>query len=144
MRFCAGDGAQQVLRLWIALAGVAVTAVVAMLAGLITPWLLIGCGMVGAATLFLFLWYPARFARSLQGHFDGGAIRAEMGVLWRRQLFIPMDALRTFEIWGTPIQRKWKCRCLILRFAGGSTILPLLSEADAFYLAKLLEEAEEG
>lgn len=144
MRFCAGDGAQHVLRLWIALAGIAVTALVAVLAGLLTPWLLIACGLVGAATLFLFLWYPSRYSRSMQGHFDGGAIRAEMGVLWRRQIFIPMDALRTFEIWDTPLQRKCKCRSLILRFAGGSTILPLLSEANAYYLAKLLEEAEEG
>lgn len=67
-----------------------------------------------------------------------------MGVLWRRQIFVPMQALRTFETWQTPIQRLFHCRTLILRFAGGAAILPLLPDPDALMLTRMLEECEEG
>ncbi len=144
MTFQAGEGARRVLRLWIALAGVLASGLTGLLAGLLTPWLLLLTALVSVLTVFLFLWYPQRYAASLKGGFDGEAVRAQMGVLWRRQIFVPMQALRTFETWQTPIQRLFHCRTLILRFAGGAAILPLLPDPDALMLTRMLEECEEG
>ena len=97
MTFQAGEGARRVLRLWIALAGVLASGLTGLLAGLLTPWLLLLTALVSVLTVFLFLWYPQRYAASLKGGFDGEAVRAQMGVLWRRQIFVPMQALRTFD-----------------------------------------------
>ena len=144
MTFQAGDGARRVLRLWIALAGVLASGFTGLLAGLLTPWLLLLTAVADILTVFLFLWYPQRYANSLRSGFDGEAVRAQMGVLWRRQIFIPMQALRTFETWQTPGQRLFRCRTLILRFAGGAAILPLLSDPDAQMLTRMLEECEEA
>lgn len=143
MLFWAGDGAPQVLRIWIALSGVAATALSGMVAGLFTPWLLLLSALVALATVVLFLWFPPRYADSVHGSFDGTAVRGTKGVLWRREVFIPMNALRTFEILDTPVQRHFGCRTLLIRFAGGSAVLPLLAKGDAERLVRLLEEAEE-
>lgn len=144
MTFQAGEGARRVLRLWIALAGVLGAGLTGLLAGLLHAWLLLMIIPIGCVTLFLFLWYPQRYAASLKGGFDGEAVRAQMGVLWKRQIFVPMQALRTFETWQTPAQRIFRCRTLILRFAGGAAILPFLPDTDAGMLTRMLEECEEG
>ena len=92
----------------------------------------------------MFLWYPPRFAASMEGSFDGEAVRARMGVLWKREVFIPMNALRTFESWAPPLHRIWNCRTIVLRFAGGGAMLPLLSEREAGQLVQMLEDSENG
>lgn len=142
MQFWAGDGAPRVLRVWIAATGVAATAFCGLIAGLFTPWLLVLCGLTALLTVFLFWWFPGRYADSVHGSFDGTAVRATKGVLWRRQVFIPMNALRTFELLDTPVQRHFGCRTMLIRFAGGTAVLLLLSWRDAERLEKLLEEAE--
>ena len=142
MIFGAGSGAQKILAVWISLAGILAVGLIGLLAGLFTPWLLLAAAVVAAADVFLALWYPPRFVRSLRGSFDGVAVRAAWGVCWQREVFVPMVALRTFECWATPLLRWGGCRVLVLRFAGGATLLPLLSAAQAEELAARLEEAE--
>ncbi len=141
--FRAGDGTAAVLRAWIALAGVLGAALTGLLAGLFTPWLLLLTGAAGLATVVLFLWYPPRYRDSVCGDFDGRAVRAIKGVLWKREIFVPMNALRTFETLNTPLSAHFGCCTVLLRFAGGTAVLPLLDEGDAARLTGLLEEAEE-
>lgn len=142
MTFRAGDGARRVLMVLIALLSVAAAGLVGLLAGLFSTWLLLGLIPVAATGLAAFLWYPPRFAAGLSGSFDGTAVRASVGVLWRKEIFVPMNALRTFECWKLPFDRFWRCRTIILRFAGGATMLPLLREEDAIRLVEQLEETE--
>ena len=53
MTFQAGDGARRVLRLWIALAGVLASGFTGLLAGLLTPWLLLLTAVADILTVFL-------------------------------------------------------------------------------------------
>ena len=144
MTFQSGEGARTILMLAIAAAFVLLSGLIGLLAGLFTPFLLFLLIPAAAAGVFLFLWYPPRFAASVEGSFDGEAVRARMGVLWKREVFIPMNALRTFESWAPPLHRLWHCRTLVLRFAGGSAALPLLPEEDASRLVRMLEDCENG
>lgn len=144
MDFRAGEGARKILMLAIAAASVLLAALIGLLAGLFTPWILLALIPISAAGVFLFLWYPPRFAASMEGSFDGEAVRARMGVLWKREVFIPMNALRTFESWAPPLHRIWNCRTIVLRFAGGGAMLPLLSEREAGQLVQMLEDSENG
>lgn len=137
-----GEGARTVLRLWIALAGVAGCLLLGGLAGLLTPWLLLPAGVWGGGTVFFALWYPDRYVREYRGRLDRDAVRAHTGVLWRRQWYIPLSALRTFESWETPLQRRFGCRSLLLHFSGGSILLPLLSAQDSERLTERLADAE--
>lgn len=140
MHFSAGTGTIRVLTVWISVAGVAITAAISALAGLFTPWLLIGSAIMGGVTVFAALWYPHRYASVLQGDFDGISIRSTTGVFRKRSLFVPVKALRTFEICSTPLHRIFGCRTVILRFAGGAAYLPLLptEQAEAFTAALIL------
>lgn len=143
MTFAAAPGARLALALWIALAGTLLTALTGLIAGLFTPWLLLLAGFEIAATVGFALWYPPRFTASLHGRFDGTAIHAVKGVLWKKEVFVPLTALRTLETFSTPIERLAGCRILTLRFAGGSVLLPFLSRDEAARLAALLEAAED-
>lgn len=142
MEFQAGDGARKVLTLWTAGIGVLAAFLIGVVAGLLTPWLLIGSGLVGVATVAACFWYPARFVRSFRGSCGAEALRAEMGVIFQKELYIPLSSLRTVESWATPLHRAFRCRTIILRFAGGAAILPLLPKEQAGELAELLEELE--
>ena len=129
MEFQVGDGARKVLTLWIAGTGVLAA-------------LLIGSGLVAAATVAVCFWYPTRFVRSFRGSCREEALRAEIGVLFKKELYIPLSSLRTVESWATPLHRAFRCRTIVLRFAGGAAILPLLPAAEAGELARLLEQLE--
>ena len=142
MEFQVGDGARKVLTLWIAGTGVLAAFLIGALAGLLTPWLLIGSGLVAAATVAVCFWYPTRFVRSFRGSCREEALRAEIGVLFKKELYIPLSSLRTVESWVTPLHRAFRCRTIGLRFAGGAAILPLLPAAEAGELARLLEQLE--
>lgn len=144
MTFHAGEDARKILMLAIAAGSVLLAGLIGLLAGLFTPWILLALVPAALAGVFLFIWYPPRFAASVEGSFDGEAIRARMGVLWKREVFIPMNALRTFESWAPPLHGIWKCRTVILRFAGGGAMLPLLSEEEAGRLVEMLEDCENG
>lgn len=142
MRFAADAGAAKVLAAWIAGAGVLATGLAGCLAGLFTPWLLILAGAAALFTVFAALWYPPRYVASLHGQFDGDAVRAVKGVLWKREVYIPVSALRTVETGSTPLQRLFRCRTVVLRFAGGAVMLPLLPDRQAAELAGRLEQPE--
>ncbi|MPN12337.1 hypothetical protein SDC9_159653 [bioreactor metagenome] len=142
MKFAADYGAQRVLEIWIAAFGIAAVALTAAFAGLFTPWLLIITAVSGGVTVFAFLWYPPHYADSLSGSFDGAAVRAVKGVFWRKELFVPVEALRTIEMSATPVQRMFHCRTVILRFAGGSALLPLLPEEQARSLTAALQACD--
>lgn len=88
-------------------------------------------------------WYVPAFCRTLSGRFDGTAVRVHSGVIWRHHTLVPLSSLRTFEVWAPPLHRVFGCRTVILRFAGGSTWLPLLDAATAKALATLLEKQGE-
>ncbi len=140
MEFHTGDGACKVLAIWIAALGVMGATFTGALAGLFTPWLLIVSGLVVVATLFGAIWYPPQYARSLSGRCGEDEVYAEKGVFWRQEVFIPVSSLRTVESWVTPLQKLFRCRTIILRFAGGAAILPLLPDAQAQELTRRLEE----
>ncbi|MBP3435641.1 MAG: PH domain-containing protein [Clostridia bacterium] len=142
MEFRAGKGAVWILRVTL----VAVNVIVAVLLWLPScfwpwwPWW--SCLFPVVAVLPLWLFYLPKLTRSLRGSFDSYAVRASYGILWRRELFVPVDALRTYEIWTPPLHRLFDCRTVILRFAGGSAWLPLLDRRDAYVLTARLEVAE--
>lgn len=142
MQFAADDGAKIVLRVWIAAAGLIAVALSAAVAGFFSPWLLWITGFIGVLTVFLSLWYPPRYTDSLRGSCDGVAIRAVKGVLLRREVFVPLAALRTFEINATPMQKYFRCRSVVLRFAGGAVLLPLIPKKQAEQLAAIIEKCE--
>ncbi len=139
LTFSADKNSETVLALWIAAAGVLITGLAGCLAGLFTPWLLLLAALTGALTVFAALWYPPRYAAALHGSFDGTAVRAVKGVLWKRELYVPASALRTVESGSTPLQRRCHCRTMVLRFAGGAVLLPLLPEEETERLSKALE-----
>ncbi len=141
LAFAANKNGETVFALWIAAGGILATGLAGCLAGLFTPWLLFLAGLAGAATVAGALWYPPRYAASLHGTFDGVAVRAEKGVLWKREVYIPASALRTVESGSTPLQRRLHCRTVVLRFAGGTVLLPLLPEDEAEQLSQALEAA---
>ena len=58
MDFHAGEGARKILMLAIAAASVLLAALIGLLAGLFTPWILLALIPISAAGVFLFLWYP--------------------------------------------------------------------------------------
>ncbi|HIW72703.1 MAG TPA: PH domain-containing protein [Firmicutes bacterium] len=144
LAFAANRDGETVLALWIAAAGILATGLAGCLAGLFTPWLLGLAALTGAATVVGALWYPPRYAASLRGRFDGVAVRAEKGVLWKREIYVPASALRTVESGSTPLQRKLHCRTVVLRFAGGAVLLPLVPEKEAEDLSRALEAVSAG
>ena len=103
-------------------------------------WFFAAAGAVALAGGAFCLWYPPRFARSVQGYFDGKIVAVRMGVVWRRHLFVPRDALRNFEVWRPPLHRLCGCATLLLRFAGGTVVLPFLPCETAERLVHSLRE----
>ena len=144
LSFSADKHGEAVLTVWIAAGGVFVTGLMGCLAGLFTPWLLLLAGLAGSVTVFAALWYPPRYTAALRGSFDGTAVRAEKGVLWKREVYIPATALRTVETGATPLQRRLRSRTVVLSFAGGAVLLPLLPEEETERLSHALEIASAG
>lgn len=90
----------------------------------------------------LAIWYPPRFAARLQGHFNGRLICAQMGVLIQRTVFVPRSSLRNFEVMAPPLHALFGCRTLLLRFAGGSVVLPFLPKEQALRLVQMMRAEE--
>ncbi len=134
MTFSAGVGARAVLRTIV----IAVTAAVVVLLRWLTGslWCLVPVPLV----LPLIVWYLPRLTESLHGEMDHGRVYVRYGILWRRETVVPLSALRTFETWIPPLHRLFRCRTVVLRFAGGSVFLPLLDEKTACRLTARLEE----
>ena len=143
MEFRAGGRAAVVLTLWLLFLSLPLMAVAGICVALFGPLLWFAVALLGAVLCFAIVWYPPRYAAALRGDFDGRAVRAVKGVLWEKRLFIPMTALRTFEFWDSPLQKALGCRTLVIRFAGGSALLPLLDAEQAAALSSQLDKAEE-
>ncbi|MCI8554846.1 MAG: PH domain-containing protein [Clostridiales bacterium] len=143
MEFGAGGRAAWVLTLWLLPPAFLLMAAAGSLAAFFGPALWWAAGPAGGILCLLIVWYPPRYTSSLHGYFDGGAIRAVKGAWWKKELFIPMNALRTFEFWDSPLQKAFGCRTLVIRFAGGSALLPLLDAGQAARLSEQLQRAEE-
>ena len=105
-------------------------------------WFFVAAGTFGAAGCGFCIWYPPRFARTVCGCFDGKMIRVQMGVLWRRHIFVPRDALRNFELWRPPLHRLCGCSTLLLRFAGGTVLIPFLPYQSADRLTEGIRRAQ--
>ncbi len=134
MTFVAGAGARAVLRT--AVIAVAASAVV------LLRWLTdsLWCLTPAVVAVLLLVWYLPRLTRSLYGEKDDKRIYVRYGVLWRRETVVPLSALRTFETWTPPLHRLFHCRTVVLRFAGGCAVLPLLDNGTAARLTARLEE----
>lgn len=142
MTFCAGRGAVRVLRTAVVVGSIVIT----VLLWLPSRWWLWWPWWVCVAPLpilgLLTVRYIPRLVSSFHGVFDAHAVRARYGLLWRRDVFVPLDSLRTYEVWTPPLHRLFGCRTVVLRFAGGAAWLPLLDSADAYHLTTRLEELE--
>ncbi|HBT65700.1 MAG TPA: hypothetical protein DEB10_13670, partial [Ruminococcaceae bacterium] len=117
-------------------------ALISSAAGLFRPWLLLLSLASGLLTVIAALWYPHRYADELHGSFDGKAVRATTGVFTKKRIFVPVNALRTYELCSTPLQRLFGCRTMILRFAGGAAYLHHLPKDQAEMLTAALEQCE--
>lgn len=143
MTFRAGKGALSLLRVgWSCLAALLAVAITIVLRrfSLNTVGVWLTAIPLWAAGMF---WYLPKLSASIAGGFEEIAVRGTYGVLWKRELYVPLDALRTFEIWTPPLHRLFHCRTVVLRFAGGSALLPLLDAATARELTQALENSEE-
>ena len=136
MEFRAASGAVRVLRVLVT----AVLLLTALLLWMLLPML----GILPLAILPFAWWCCARFARSVYVSLNVKAVCVRYGVFWQREIFVPTKSLRTFEVWTPPLHRLYGCRTVVLRFAGGAALLPLLSVATVGRLAAQLELPEEN
>ena len=134
MTFGAGTGAPSILRT--AVIVVTVAAVVLLRCLTDSLW----CLAPTVFAVFLLVWYLPRLTRSLYGEMNDTRIYVRYGVLWRWETVVSISALRTFETWSSPLQRLFHCRTVVLRFAGGCTLLPLIEAETADRLTAKLEE----
>ena len=134
MTFSAGVGAYRVL--------VTVLWFLTLLVTVLVRWLTASLWCLSAVPLAIWItaWYLPRLTRSLQGRLTDSVLVVRYGVWWRRETTVPMNGMRTFEVWTTPLQRVYHCRTVLLRFAGGRVTLPLLDEETARQIAARLEE----
>ncbi len=134
MTFGVGAGARAVLR----------TTLIAVAAGatLLLRWVTESLWSLTPTlvAVLLLVWYVPRVTDSLYGEMDDTRIYVRYGVLWRWETIVPLSALRTFEMWISPLDRLFHCQTVVLRFAGGCTVLPLLDEEIANRLTARLEE----
>lgn len=83
--------------------------------------------------------YVPFLVRSIVGDCRPEGIYVRFGVIWRREMRVPFSTLRTYEIWAPPLHRVFRCRTVILRFAGGSVWLPLLATETAAMIVAYVE-----
>lgn len=134
MTFGVGAGARAVLRTTVTI----VTVETVLLLRWVTESLWSLTPMV--VGVFLIVWYVPWVTDSFYGEMDDTRIYMRYGVLWRWETVVPLSALRTFETWASPLDLLFHCRTVVLRFAGGCAVLPLLDEEIANRLTARLEE----
>lgn len=142
MEFRAGRGAVWILRIPMITASTVLTGTLLCIRH-DQAWWLYGSGLIfDLALLLAGWWYAPRLSRSVHGRLDASGVRIFYGVLWQRETVVPLDALRTYEVWAPPLHRLFHCRTVILRFAGGSAWLPLLACRDSEVLTRRLKCVE--
>ena len=142
MNFSGDEHTVRLLRaglLWSALLLTALFAAAAI--GIHHAFWLPACITAGAGA-WLAVRYPLRFAAALQGTFDGQILQAHSGVLLARTIYIARRSLRNFELLAPPLHRHYGCRTLLLRFAGGTVILPCLPAQQALELFRAFQAEE--
>ena len=144
MDFHTGRQSAFLLAVWITAAGLPGMAAIGAAAVFFGPLLWFAAALFSLIAAAAALWYPPRYAAAFTGRFDGWVLHIESGVFWRRERIIPVDALRTLECCSTPLQHRLNLQTLVLRFAGGTAVLPLLDREEALRLSSLLEKAESG
>lgn len=131
--FSAGDGAIWVLRVLTAV----ITAVLMGFCGILTQffwWVPLPVGVIMAR-----LYLPS-LVHSIYGEISERGIYVRYGVLWQRESWVPPEALCTVEAWVPPLHRLFGCQTVVLRFAGGCVLLPLVDKKQAHYLTAHLED----
>ncbi len=142
MTFLAGQGAAKLLKIYILLTGTLVCLLCITAAILFSIWILTAAATAASLTVFAAAWYAPRYVKSIEGYYDSRALRMFKGVWWQKEILIPMPALRTFEYWLFPLGKRYDCGSVVLRFAGGMALLPLLCEEDAARLINVLKQEE--
>ncbi len=143
MDFRAGAGATRLMRIVVGAAATALAMVLWLPSCFFAAWSAWWAVVPLVLSVPITLWYVPRFTRSIRGALTDEAVYAAYGIVWQRELFVPVEALRTFEIWTLPLHRLFRCRTVILRFAGGAAWLPLLEETQAYALTEWLEHKED-
>ncbi len=143
MTFHAGRGAVWVLRGTLVVADVILTVTIVVLSRWLPFWIRWCCPIPTLVLLPLFFLYVPKLVHSLYGRVDRSAVNVSYGLLWQREIYAPLEALRTYEIWMPPLHRAFRCRTVVLRFAGGSAWLPLLDRTDVERLTTYFEVDEE-
>lgn len=138
MTFMAGRGATGVLRTAAALL-LMVLPMLLRIAGF-TISLSLPLAVTAAVIVAVVMMYIPLWVRSFGGRMGDTAIYVRYGVLWKRETVVPFEALRTYEIWTPPLHGLFRCRTVVLRFAGGCVWLPLLDRTTAAVLTGRLEE----
>lgn len=136
MTFTAGRGARALLCTLTVLLTGGITALLRLLWLPFGGWLLIPPLIATGVCVG----YLPRLVRSLYGAIGDEAVYVRYGVLWKRETVVPFNALRTYELWTPPLHTVFRCRTVVLRFAGGCVWLPLLDEHVAARLTQRLEE----
>lgn len=83
--------------------------------------------------------YPPRYIASISVWVDDDTVSVQTGAWWRHYTIVPITAIRTVELIQTPLERQRGCVHLVLRFAGGTAVLPFLSKEDAHRLGDRLQ-----
>ena len=97
--------------------------------------------MVWTAVIPLAIWltlYPERYVNRIRVWVDDDTVSIQTGAWWRHHTIVPIAALRTVELIQTPLGKHFNCVHLILRFAGGLTVLPFVSKEDAHRIGERL------
>lgn len=136
MIFSAGRGAIPILRIGVCFVTAPPTAVLFFVFPHAPWWVL-----PPAVAAPVLLYYVPRLAASLYGDMDPQRVYVRYGLIIRREMVVPLHALRTFECWTPPLHRLFRCRTVVLRFAGGCVWLPLLDAKTAERLTVRLEDA---
>ena len=140
MTFSGNRNTEKLLRAWILLLTLPLTGLFAAAAiGIHRAFWLPGLLTAGGGG-WLTARYPRRFAETLKGAFDGQLLQAHMGVFVSRTVFITRRSLRNFELLAPPLHRR--CRTLLLRFAGGTVVLPFLPAQQAGELFRAFQAEE--
>lgn len=135
MTFGVGAGALGLLRTVTAMLSAGALLLIRLLLGP-TPW----CLVPPIFAFAVWRWYLPRWVASVYGTLTEQGVYARSGVWWRREVTVPLGALRTFETWVLPLHAVFGCRTVVLRFAGGCVWLPFLAEDTARTLTARLEE----
>ncbi len=140
MQFRGARGSEKILTVWLASGAALGCLLTGILLGI---W---GCAIlpIGIVVLpavsALLVWYPKRFVAGILVRVNQSVLHVKTGVWWQKELAIPIESLRTVEVIETPLQRRYGCAHVWLRFTGGLAVLPFLHTDDVKRFRHFLED----